>query len=160
MKLDRIPSPLPVFHRIGDQSAALLLQSVGVTIKARLGDGGAADSEEEDTDRQWQTHERTHYQLRSGDRGRLTKPPVPELAEAIHLFMDQGPNLKVGDFLPELLLAASLSLSADPYREVLDAAQESIDDAVLLHQIRDRPFDEKPESQNKVIPFQSRSEPK
>jgi hypothetical protein len=158
MKVEKIPSPLPVFERVGDQAAALLLQSVGVTIKAS---SQFFDSRtDKDEVRVAALSKEPHYQLRSGARGRLSKPAVQELGEAIHLFIEQGPNEKVGEALPELLLAASLSLCGDPYREILDAAQDCIEDAFLLHQIRDRPMDEKPQPQNKVIPFPDRSEPK
>jgi hypothetical protein len=152
---DSLPSPLPMFHSLGDQAAALLLQAVGVTIKAIAG-YHPADPEDHDLS----GGNKTHYQLRSGPRGRLSKPPVTELAEAIQLFIEQGPDQKVSVYLPELLLSAAMSLSGDPHRELLEPAFDSVEDASFLHQIRDRPQDEKTESENKVIPFPSRSVPK
>lgn len=131
MKLDRLPSPLPVFDHIGDQAAALLLQSMGVVIKA--------SSE--------------GYQLRNGPRGRLTKPPEPELSQAILSFLEQGPHEKVSAFLPELFTCTALAMSCDPYREVLEAVQEGIEDAAILHQVRDRPQTEDPPASSKIIPF-------
>jgi len=154
MKVDSLPSPLPVFELIGDQAAALLLQSVGITIKVTpryLTPPSSPDLEGMVA----VLSRHPHYQLRSGPRGWLSKPPVRELAEAIELFIHQGPTAKVDVILPELLLAASLALTEDPLREVVDAAQESIEDAYLLHEIRDRPQDEQPKTENKVIPFPS-----
>ena len=138
---DSLPSPLPMFHSLGDQAAALLLQAVGVTIKAIAGYHPAHPE-----DHDLSGGNKTHYQLRSGPRGRLSKPPVTEQ--------------KVSVYLPELLLSAAMSLSGDPHRELLEPAFDSVEDASFLHQIRDRPQDEKTESENKVIPFPSRSVPK
>ena len=137
MKLDHTPAPLPVFERLGDQAAALLLQSIGVVIKTTA--NGA-------------------YQLRSGPRGHLTKPPEPELSDAIHSFLEQGPNEKVCDLLPELFICAALAMSCDPLRDVLEACQDGIEDAFILHQIRDRPAEPALPTTNKVIPFPTRSD--
>ena len=131
MKLDRLPCPLPVFDHLGDQAAALLLQSMGVVIKASP----------------------EGYQLRNGPRGRLTKPPEPELAQAILNFLDQGPQEKVSGFLPELFTCTALAMSCDPYREVLEACQEGIEDAAILHQVRDRPHTDDAPAPSKIIPF-------
>lgn len=136
MELERIPAPLPLFDHLGDQAAALLLESIGVVIKV--------------------TPE--GYQLRSGPRGRLTKPPEPSFSEAIRNYIDQGPQRHVFCFLPELFLCCAFSLSDDTHQEVLEACQEALQDAFLLQQAREAPREPERSVSNKVIPFPSRSE--
>ncbi|MAH45693.1 hypothetical protein CMI37_07675 [Candidatus Pacearchaeota archaeon] len=131
MEVERIPSPTPLFERLGDQAAALLLESLGVVFK--IGPAG--------------------IQLRNGVRGRLTKPPAESLADAVQDFIEQGPLGMVSAFVPELMACAAMSLSDDPFDEVLAACQDALLDAQVLADARAAPEDDPLPDHRKVISF-------